>query len=181
MTTALIIIGVIVGIIVVILIIASMQKDEITITREITIKRRVSDVYNYAKLLKNGDKYNKWVMADPNMKKNFRGVDGTVGFVYAWDSQNKQAGKGEEEITKLVENSFIEHEIRFEKPMQSVAKVIMDIKRQDENTTVFTWSFTNKLNLMMKVMHLFFNFEKLLGADMQHSLLNLKNNIEHNG
>lgn len=181
MTTALIIIGVIVGIIVVILIIASMQKDEFTITREITIKRPASDVYNYAKLLKNGDKYNKWVMADPNMKKEFRGVDGTVGFVYAWDSENKQAGKGEEEITKLVEHTLIEHDIRFEKPIKSTAKVVMDIKRQDDSTTVFAWSFTNKMNMMMKVMHLFFNFEKLLGADMQHSLLSLKNNIEHNG
>jgi uncharacterized protein YndB with AHSA1/START domain len=181
MNTALIIIGIIVALIVIVLIIASRQKDDFTVKRDITIRKPVSDVYNYAKLLKNGERFNKWMMADPDMKKDLRGVDGTVGFIYAWDSPKQQVGKGEEEIAKLVENSLIEHEIRFERPMKSVAKAVMELQRVDENTTVVTWSFINTMNLMMKVMHLFFNFEKLLAKDMVESLLNLKNNIEHNG
>lgn len=32
------------------------------------------------------------------MKREFRGEDGTVGFVAAWDSENPDAGKGEQEI-----------------------------------------------------------------------------------
>lgn len=39
-------------------------------------------------------------MTDPNMRKNFKGTDGTVGFCYAWDG-NKKAGKGEQEIIAL--------------------------------------------------------------------------------
>ena len=35
-------------------------------------------------------------MADPNMKKSYSDIDGTVGFIYAWDG-NKEAGKGEQE------------------------------------------------------------------------------------
>lgn len=181
MQTALIIIGIIVAIIVIVLIIASMQKDEFTVKQDVTINAPVSNAYNYAKLLKNGERFNKWMMADPDMKKDLRGTDGTVGFIYAWESSKQQVGKGEEEITKLVESSRIEHVIRFEKPMKSVAKAVMEFNRVGENTTVVTWSFISNMNMMMKVMHLFFNFEKMLAKEMLESLVNLKNNIEHNG
>ncbi len=42
-------------------------------------------------------------MTDPAMKKEFRGIDGNVGFVYGWDSENKRAGNGEQEITNITE------------------------------------------------------------------------------
>lgn len=54
---------------------------------------------------------------DPNMKKDFRGTDGTVGFVYAWDG-NKKAGKGEQEIKKITEGERVDVEVRFEKPLK---------------------------------------------------------------
>ncbi len=40
-------------------------------------------------------------MTDPLMKKQFKGTDGTVGFLYAWDSQNNEVGKGEQEIERI--------------------------------------------------------------------------------
>ena len=39
-------------------------------------------------------------MMDRNVKKSFKGTDGTVGFVAAWDSDNKKVGKGEQEVKK---------------------------------------------------------------------------------
>ena len=74
------------------LIIALFIKKEYSIQREITINKPQQEVFNYVKYLKNQDNYSKWVMTDPAMKKDFRGTDGTVGFVYAWDSKNKNAG-----------------------------------------------------------------------------------------
>ena len=64
--------------------------------REITIKKPRHEVFDYIKIPKNQENYNKWVMMDPNLKKDFRGTDGTVGFVFAWHG-NKQAGEGEQE------------------------------------------------------------------------------------
>ena len=73
-----------------------------SVTREITINKPKQEVFNYVKLLKNQDYYNVWVQMDPNMKKEFRGTDGTVGFVYAWEGNDK-AGAGEQEIKGMVE------------------------------------------------------------------------------
>ena len=40
-----------------------------------------------------------------------KGVDGTKGFIAAWNSQNKNVGKGEQEITNIVENTLIDTEV----------------------------------------------------------------------
>ena len=40
-------------------------------------------------------------MVDPNMKKEFKGTDGTTGFIYGWNG-NKKAGEGEQEIKNMV-------------------------------------------------------------------------------
>ena len=68
----------------------------------------------------NQDNFNKWTMMDPNMKRSFRGTDGTVGFVYAWDG-NKRAGKGEQEITKITEGKRLDIEVRFERPFKAIS------------------------------------------------------------
>ncbi len=47
------------------------------------------------------------------MKTEYRGTDGTVGFVSAWDSPVRDAGKGEQEITKIDDGKRIDYELRF--------------------------------------------------------------------
>ena len=102
------------------LILALFVKKEYTVEREVTINKPNRDVFNYVRYLKNQDNYNKWVQMDPNMKRQFRGKDGEVGFVYAWDGNDK-AGKGEQEIKNINEGERIDVEIRFVKPFESVA------------------------------------------------------------
>src|SRR3954464_14354106 len=97
-----------IGIIVLLLILGLFLKKEFHIERSTVIKKSKPDVFNYLKILKNGEHYNKWVMMDPNMKKIVTGTDGTVGFIYAWESSGKNAGVGAQEIIKLKENERID-------------------------------------------------------------------------
>ena len=64
-------------------IIALFSAREYTIIRTILINRAQQAVFDYSKLLRNGELYNKWIMTDPAIKKTFTGTDGTVGFIYA--------------------------------------------------------------------------------------------------
>ena len=100
------------------LIAAMFIKKNYTIKRGIVINKQTASVYNYVRYLRNQEQYNKWVMTDPNMKKQFTGTDGNEGFIYAWDSNDKKAGKGEQEIKKLVDGKLVTSEVRFEKPMK---------------------------------------------------------------
>ncbi|AFD05300.1 SRPBCC family protein [Solitalea canadensis] len=146
--------------------------------REITINKPVQLVFDYLRHLKNQDQFNKWVMMDPHLKKSFRGNDGEVGFVYAWEG-NKQAGVGEQEIIRIENNRKIEVEVRFDKPMKGVAYTPFTTMPISNNETKVTWGMSSKMNYPLNIILLFMNMDKMLGKDVEGSLELLKQNLEH--
>ena len=160
-------------------IIALFSARQYTITRTILINRPQQVVFDYSKILRNGELYNKWVMTDPVMKKTFTGSDGTVGFIYAWESENKQVGKGEQEITQIIESEKISSEVRFIQPFTGKAQTHMETSPLAENQTKLTWVFTGELNYMMRVIHMLLNLKKALTKDIDTSLSLLKKNLEN--
>jgi hypothetical protein len=117
-------------------------------------------------------------MRDPSMRKSYSGTDGTPGFVYAWDSDEKDAGKGEQEIKRILNDEQIDTELRFEKPFKNVSQALMVVNDVGGNQTKVKWSFASRMNYPMNIMLLFVNFEKLLGTDMETSLVRLKGILE---
>src|SRR5580693_6026620 len=103
------------------LIVALFVSNDFSIEREVTINKPRQVVFDYIKSLKNQEQYNHWLLIDPGAKKDFRGIDGTVGAVLAWDSNNNDEGKGEQEITKITEGERVESALRFYKPMKNTA------------------------------------------------------------
>jgi hypothetical protein len=163
------------GIIVLLLIIALFIQKEYSIEREIIINRPKQAVFDYIKFLKNQEQYSKWVMADPAMKKNFKGTDGTVGFIYGWNG-NKQAGEGEQELKKIKDGESIETEIRFVRPFAGIATTYMTTETVSGRQTKIKWGMKGKNNYPMNLMNLFTN--KMLGKDLAISLNSLKDILE---
>jgi hypothetical protein len=177
------IVAVILAIVVVVLITAIFTKKDYALVRQTTINKPNTEVFDYVKMLKNSDHFNKWTMADPNMKKTFTGKDGTLGFVYAWDSE--QAGKGEQEITGIAPSDSakegrIDYEIRFIKPFEGKADTYIATVPLSPNQTKVEWAFSSKMAYPMNIMLLFMDMEDFLGKDLDVSLLNLKNQLEKN-
>jgi hypothetical protein len=79
------IIIVLVGVIVLFLIIGLFVKKDYSVGKEIVVNKPKTAVFEYLKFLKNQNKFSVWASMDPNMKIVFKGTDGTVGFVSAWD------------------------------------------------------------------------------------------------
>lgn len=116
------ILGTIGLLIAIVLIIAMFVKKSYEISRSIVIGQPKQAVFDYVKLVKNSENFSKWVMLDPNSRRQMQGIDGTPGFIYAWDSDIKNVGKGEQEIKSIADGQRIDYEIRFlshlmEKPM----------------------------------------------------------------
>lgn len=170
-----IILGVIVSLIVLVLIIALFVDKDYSIRREIVINRPKAEVFDYVKHLKNQDNYNAWVRIDPDMKKVFRGTDGTVGFVYAWDSEIKSAGKGEQEIKGITEGEKVDIEVRFEKPFAGVAHTPITTTDEGSGTRV-SWGMNGRSKYPMNFMNLFMG--SMLGDKLDESLNDLKNILE---
>ena len=175
MNTLITILLVLAGIIALLLIIALFMKKEHYVRREIIINAPRQKVFDFLKLLKNQDKFNKHAMAGADRKREYKGTDGTVGFIYAWKG-NKNAGEGEKEIKNIVEGERIEMEIRFVKPMVTSANIILETESLPDDQTKVSWSNAGTLkypvNIFVPMM------EKMLPKEMDESLTTLKNILE---
>jgi len=115
-------------------------------------------------------------MKDPNMKKNYSGTDGTKGFVYSWDSKDKNVGAGSQEITNISEGSRIDYELRFIRPMQNTAISSFILNKTSENNTLVTWTFRCPTKFPMSLFTPI--FKNMLGKQLNTGLQNLKELLE---
>jgi hypothetical protein len=166
---------VIAGFIGLLLIIGLFTKREHYVNREIIINAPLQKVFDYAKLLKNQDEWNKNAKGDPDKKEEFKGTDGTVGFIIAF-SGNKYVGEGQKEIMNIIEGKRIETEMRFVKPMTFTASLIMDTESLSDNQTKVNLSHDGTLKYPKNIMILM--FEKMFANQMNISLSTLKNVLE---
>ena len=160
------------------LIVALFVKKDYAVEREITINKPKTEVFDYIKYLKNQDQYSKWASMDPAMIKTYRGTDGTVGFVAAWESKVDDVGVGEQEIKKIIEGERIDFELRFFKPFEATEPAFMTTEAISENQTKVKWGFSGHMNYPMNIMMLFMDFEKMIGDDLQTGLDKLKTLLE---
>ena len=166
------------GIVVLLLIVALFVKKEYGVVREVIINKPKTEVFEYVKLLKNQDNFSVWANKDPQMKKEYRGTDGTVGFVSAWESNIKDVGKGEQEIKKIVDGERIDYELRFIKPFASNDLAYILAVRVSDSQTKVIWGFSGKMKYPMNLFLLTMDMEEILGKDLQDGLNNLKAVLE---
>lgn len=163
------------SIIALLFILALFMKREHYVRREIIVNAPSQKVYDFLKLLKNQDKFNKWAKTDPNRKWEYKGTDGTVGFMITWNG-NKNAGEGEKEIMNLVEGKRIETQIRFVRPMKTTADIIMETEALSNHQTKVNLINSGTLKYPMNI---FIPLaEKRFPQDMDASLLALKDLLE---
>ncbi len=170
--------GVIGAVVVLALVIPIFTKKEYQVERSITIAKPKAEVFAYLKLLKNQDNFSVWANLDKNMKKSYRGTDGTVGFVSAWDSESRQVGQGEQEIKGITEGSRIDYELRFIRPMASTAPAYLAMESVGEKETKVTWGFKGRSPYPMNLMLVFMDVEGMVGKSFSTGLENLKGILE---
>lgn len=171
---ALKIVGIVVAVLVLIVIIlAFVAKSDFAIERSVTINKPKQEVFEYLKMLKNQDNFSYWASQDPAMKKEYRGTDGTVGFVSAWEG-NDEVGKGEQEIKAIAEGERIDYELRFLKPFEATNYAYITTTAVSDSSTLVKWGFTGKSKFPMNIAMMFMDMDKMLGAQLQSGLDKLK-------
>ena len=164
-----------VAIIALVLITAAVVRKDYSIERSIVVNKPKSEVFPFVNSLKNQNGYSFWAAQDPNMKVEYRGEDGTVGFVSAWESETM--GVGEQEIKGITEGEKVDLELRFKKPFEANANSFMSTQAESNNTTKVTWGMHSAVPYPMNIM-LLFGLEKSLAEQIDYGLNGLKKNVE---
>jgi hypothetical protein len=152
------------------LIVGLFVRTDFAVEREVIINKPKNDVFNYVRYLKNHDNFSKWATMDPQMKKDYRGTDGTVGFVSAWESENQDVGKGEQEIKKITEGE------RIRSPFQSTDPAYITTESVADNQTRVRSGYLGKMNYPTNLLCPF--IADKIGKDMETGLTNLKTVLE---
>jgi len=163
------------GIVTAIVILALVAPTDFRMEREIVIDRPKAEVFAYLRSLKNQNNWSVWAMKDPAIRNEFRGTDETVGFVNAWEG-NKDVGKGEQEIKKIVEGERVEFELRFEKPFKATNDAYISTEAVNANQTKVRWGFSGKSPRPMNIMTML--MKGVLAKDFDTGLSNLKKILE---
>ncbi|MCU0363823.1 MAG: SRPBCC family protein [Bacteroidales bacterium] len=146
------------------------------IEKSIGVNRNSRDVFEYLRFTRNQDYFSVWNMADPSMKKEHKGEDGKVGFVYSWDSTNKNVGAGEQETTAVVDGKRIDFSLRFFRPMTNTGTSSFVVTEAGKDSTTVSWIFDSPSKFPMSLFS--FIFKKMLGKDLEKGLVNLKGILE---
>ncbi|MBD3627081.1 SRPBCC family protein [Cyclobacterium sp.] len=154
-----------------------IQKDYF-VEREITINKPHEEVYNYLSMLKNQDNFSSWSLKDPTMKKTYTGSDGQVGFIAGWESENPDAGVGEQEIIGIDQGKRIDYALRFKEPFEASDLAYMEFEEVNSNQTKVIWGFEGHMDYPMNAMLAFMDMESLIGNDFEEGLQRLKEILE---
>lgn len=157
------------------LVAALFIKKEYTVERTVTVNRSTNEVFQFIRYTRNQDQYNKWIMSDPAVKKEYKGTDGTKGFIYAWDG-NRDVGKGEQEITDIREGDRIDFYLRFIRPFEGKENAWMITRPLSADETSIKWGMRGRSTYPLNLVNLF--VPSVLGKDLETSLNTLKHVLE---
>lgn len=160
------------------LVLALFIEKDYDLEREVVINVSNDRVFNHVKFLKNHDDFSVWAKRDTLVNTSYVGTDGTVGFVYKWDSNNSDVGTGEQEIVAIQEGKQIDYELRFIEPMASKSTAYMRTDSLGADKTKLVWGFEGHMSYPMNVLLLFVDMESMLGDDLQQGLDILKKQLE---
>lgn len=148
------------------------------VKKQVYIDLPSDSVFSYVSQLKNQGFYSVWAKMDPNMKVEFEGTDGTVGFLMRWDSPNDSVGAGEQEITGMEDGKRINYKIRFLRPFESESEGWMSTRADASGSTEVEWGMTGSMPYPVNLFLVLMDLEGSIGRDLQNGLNNLKDILE---
>lgn len=164
------------GLVLAVFLLALVIPTEFKMERGTVIDKPKDQVFTYVKSLKNQDNWSVWNLKDPNMKREFKGTDSTVGFVSRWEG-NKDVGIGEQEITKIDEGRRVDMQLRFEKPFKAINDAWITTEATGPDRTSVSWGFSGKMPRPMNIFSLM--MKGSLQKDFDTGLSNLKKILEN--
>ncbi|MCG9695770.1 SRPBCC family protein [Shewanella sp. Isolate11] len=153
-------------------------EQDYAVDTQVTINKPVEQVFDYVRLLKNQDNFSVWSSMDTAMVKTYKGVDGSVGFVSAWKSDNPDVGQGEQEIMAIVPGKRIDYDLRFISPFEAVSPAYLTTSAISEGQTEVHWGFSGHMDYPMNILLPLMKVDQVIAQDLQQGLENLKQILE---
>ncbi len=155
-----------------VLLFAATRPDTFQVQRTAAIQAPPEKIFPLINDFSRWNAWSPWEKKDPGMKRTFGTVTAGKGAVYAWDG-NKNVGQGSMEITESAAPSRVAIELKFVKPFEASNDVEFILLPKGGLTQV-TWTMRGRVGYFEKLIHLFFNIDRMVGGDFEAGLASLK-------
>lgn len=162
----------IVAVIVLVLGYAATRPDSFQVQRAATINAPADKIFPVINDFSRWNGWSPWEKKDPAMKRTFSAATAGKGATYAWDG-NSNVGQGSMEITDSVPPSRVSLKLDFIKPFEAHNQVEFVLEPAGDSTRV-TWTMRGPVPYVSKVIHLFFDIDRMVGADFDAGLAGIK-------
>jgi len=159
-----------------VLLLAATRPDTFRVQRTVSIKAPPEKIYAVLNDFHQWQAWSPFEKLDPAMKRTLSGPAAGKGAVYEWEG-NSKAGAGRMEITESTPASRILIKLDFTKPFAANNIAEFALERKGDDTEV-TWAMYGPAPFFAKIMHLFFNMDKMVGGDFESGLNTLKTMTE---
>jgi uncharacterized protein YndB with AHSA1/START domain len=156
----------------VVLIIAATKPDTFEVRRSATIKAPPDRIFPLINDYRQWAAWSPYENKDPQMKRTFGPVTSGKGATYAWDGDSN-VGVGNMVIADAAAPSKITIKLNMLKPIEAHNDVAFTLVPQGDATTV-TWTMQGPVPYFAKIIHVFFNVDKMVGGDFEVGLANLR-------
>lgn len=158
---------------VIFLVAAATREPNYTVTRSASLAAPRDVAYAQVADFHAWHRWSPWARLDTNMKTEFQGAPAAVGSSYYWTGNDK-VGEGRMTIAQAMPGSQLGIKLEFMRPFASVNSSEFTFAPEAAGTRV-TWTMKgNKGGLIGKAFSMFMDFDKMVGADFERGLANLK-------
>lgn len=162
-----------------ILVYAATKPDTFRVARSITVNAPAERIFPLIEDYRRWPAWSPYEDKDPHMKRTFGAVAAGRGATYAWEGDGN-VGAGNMTIVETIPDRQIGIRLNMLKPISASNDVTFDLVPQAQGTAV-TWAMSGTVPYVAKIMHVFFNVDKMVGRDFETGLKRLKAAAEKGG
>jgi len=157
-------------------VVVAMQSEDMKVTRSATYNAPPDRIFEQVNDFHKWEAWSPWAKIDPAMKVTFAGPPAGNGSSYSWVG-NSEVGEGKMTISQSHPTEHIAIDLEFIQPFPAKNLTEFTFKPDGEKTNV-TWTMTGKKNFLMKALCLVVDMDKMIGADFEKGLSQMKPVVE---
>ncbi|MFO6420777.1 SRPBCC family protein [Hylemonella sp. W303a] len=155
---------------------ASRQPDSFQVQRSLRIQVGADRIHPLINDLRQFNVWNPYMKKDPGMITRYRGPAAGPGAGLDFEGDARTVGRGSIVILESSAPHRVVMSLDMHEPFEAHNRVTFTLQARGEGVTEVIWAMegVGPLPLMAKVMHVFIDMDRMVGADFETGLADLK-------
>lgn len=155
-----------------VLLLAATKPDSFRVQRSASIKAPPEKIFPLINDFSRWGAWSPYEKKDPAMQRRLGAATAGKGAVYAW-AGDKNVGKGRMEIAESSPPSKVVLKLDFSAPFEAHNVVEFTMTPKGDATEV-NWDTRGPTPYLAKILHVFFDMDRMVGSDFEAGLAGLK-------